>query len=87
MSSVQPLVITYSFAANRTQAVDSVDLDQLDAILGQVADKLTEVIDAMNVVQREDDTLSDQIVDFRSLNDDVVEELSSLVNAAVTASV
>jgi len=83
--SVQPLVLNYSFAANRTQAQDQVDLAQLDSILAQMNDRITALIDVLNTTQRDDNALSDQAIDFRCLNDDVVANISSQVNTAVGA--
>jgi hypothetical protein len=83
MASVQPLIIDYSFAANRTQATDMVDLDQLDAVLNQIATKLNETIAALNVTTRDDDTLRDSTIELRNLADDALEHLTTTVNAAI----
>ena len=83
MASVQPLVIDYSFTANRTQATDLVDLAQLDAVLNQIAAKLNETIAALNVTTRDDDTLRDSTVELRNLSDDVLEQITTTVNAAI----
>lgn len=83
--SVQPLVIPYSFAAHVKQAQDAVSAVQLDAVFKTINDKLTEIINAVNTIQRDDDHLSDQAIDFRALNDDVVAEIASRVNTAVAA--
>lgn len=80
--SVQPLTLTYSFAANAGQATDRVDLAQLDAALAAINAKVTELIFVLNAVQRDDDTLNDSAIDFRCLSDEVVEHLASQVNAA-----
>lgn len=81
--SVQPLQITYSFAGARTSATDMVDAAQLDAVLASINSKLTEIIDALNTIQRDDDHLNDAAIDFRCLNDDVVEHIASEINTAI----
>lgn len=82
--SVQPLDIRTSFEASRVQAQDKVDLVQLDAVFTEFANKINEIIDAVNTTQRDDDTLSDGAIEFRNLNDDVVSNISQLVNDATT---
>jgi hypothetical protein len=83
--SVQPLVINYSFAANARQATDRVDLAQLDTALASVAAKLNEVVTAINVTTRDDDTLHDHVVEPRHLAPEVYSELASMVQKAVCA--
>lgn len=77
MSSIQPLIIGYSFTASRSSASDMVDLAQLNAVIGQVAAKLNEVKNVLDANLRDDDTLQDSSVDFRHLSSDVAENLSS----------
>lgn len=84
--SVQPLVIHYSFYANHSQAQDKVDLVQLDSVFVTINNKITEIIDAINTIQRDDDALSDQSIELRNLNDNVLSNLSAQVNTAVAAS-
>lgn len=80
MISVRPLVINYSFAANRQQATDKVDLAQLDAAFAQVTDKLNEIIRAVDITLRDDDTLKDSSVEPRHLSSEVYTELVAIVN-------
>lgn len=86
MSSLQPLVLTFSFNANRTEAADFVDLVQLDLVLAQITAKINEVITAINVTLRADNTLRDATVDLRNLSDDALKNLTAMTNAAVVAS-
>lgn len=81
--SVQPLRIDYSFVGARAQATDKIDAAKLDEILAAINDKVTELIYVMNAVQRDDDLLNDAAVDFRCLNDDVVEHISSVIAETV----
>lgn len=83
-TSVQPLVIDYSFQANREAATDLVDAAQLDVVLGQVADKLNEIVTALAVTTRDDNALADATIELRTLSNDTLEHLSQLVNEAVT---
>ncbi len=80
--SVQPLVIDYSFAANREQATDLVDAAQLDAVLGQLAGKLNEIIAAIDETTRDDDALDDHSIEPRHLSDEVYKELSAIAQQA-----
>lgn len=83
--SVQPLVLNYSFAANARQAADKIDLPQLDATLSSIASKLNEIVTAINVTTRDDDTLHDHVVEPRHLAPEVYTELASMVQKAVVA--
>jgi hypothetical protein len=80
---VQPIQLGYSFVANRQQATDTVDLTQLDAAFAQVADKINEIITALDVTLRDDNTLDDGTVEPRNLSEDVHVELTALVNGAI----
>lgn len=82
--SVQPLRIGYSFNANRRGASDRVDAAQLDAVFALVTAKLNEIITALDVTTRDDNTLNDAIIEARHLGDDTVEEISAMINAEVT---
>lgn len=84
-SSVQPLVLTYSATASRSQATDLIDLDGLNTALDQITDKLNEIITALNVTTRDDDTLLDNIIDRVNFDDNVYNEFSSMAQAAVEA--
>lgn len=81
--SVQPLVINYSFAGAAPQANDKVDLAQLDAVLGQIASKLNEVIASHDLTLRDDDTLRDGVLEPRMMTDDFRAEISSMINQRV----
>lgn len=81
--SVQPLIIEYSFVGARTQATDKVDLAALDAAFGQITDKLNEVINALDVTLRDDDTLDDACLEPRHLSDEVRAEIVAIVNEKV----
>lgn len=83
--SVQPLVLTHSFTKARLQATDRVDAAALDAALAQITDKLNEVITALDVTMRDDDTLRDGSIEPRHLTDEVLASVTSLVNEAVDA--
>lgn len=80
MISVRPLVINYSFAANRRQATDKVDLAQLDAAFAQITDKLNEIIAAVDITTRDDNTLKDSSIEPRHLTSDVYTEIVAIVN-------
>jgi hypothetical protein len=82
---VQPLVVTYSFVGARTQATDLVDLAQLDLALGMIADKVNEVIAALDVIARDDNQLDDGVLEARHLSDDGRAEFIAIANAAVDA--
>lgn len=82
MSSVQPLRLTYSFAANRQHASDSVDADQLDAALATITAKLNEVVAAIDTTLRDDDTLMDGSIEPRHLSDEVNVDIAGQVNLA-----
>jgi hypothetical protein len=82
--SVAPLRLNYSFHANRRGATDRVDAESLDEAFTLVIDKLNELILAMNATTRDDDSLDDECIDARCLSDDALNEISGLVNAAVT---
>jgi len=84
MISVQPLTINYSFASNRTQATDKVNLAQLDAAFSQINAKLTEIIAAMDATTRDDDTLHDNNVEPRHLSTEIYSELIAMVNGTST---
>lgn len=81
--SVQPLVIDYSFAGAAPQATDKIDLAQLDTVLGQIVDKLNEVIAAQSQTLRDDDTLRDGVLEPRMMTDDFRAEISSMINQRV----
>jgi hypothetical protein len=83
--SVQPLVINYSFQANRAQATDKVDLARLDAAFAAITAKLNEVIVALDQTLRDDDTLDDGVLQSRHLSDEVLEELTVIANRAADA--
>lgn len=83
--SVQPLTLNYSFQANRTQATDKVDLAQLDAALGQITDKMNEIVEALDLTLRDDDTLDDGVIEPRHMSDEFRAEIISAVNAVVDA--
>jgi hypothetical protein len=85
-SSVQPLVIDYSFAANRRQATDMVDLDQLDGVIVTLTDKINEIIAALDVTTRDDNTLHDGIIEPRNLHPETESEFTALVQQAVDQS-
>lgn len=82
--SVTPLVTTYSFNANRRNATDQVDAAALDAVFLLITDKINEIITALDVTTRDDDTLADAVIEARHLADDAVEEISAMINAQVT---
>jgi hypothetical protein len=71
--SISPLVINYSFAQNRTSAQDKVDLVQLNAIFNQIAAKQNEIITALAVTTRADDTLADGVVTPATLSTETQE--------------
>lgn len=81
--SVQPLVINYSFVGARIQATDKVDLAALDAAFVQITDKLNEIINALDVTLRDDDTLDDGCLEPRHMSDDFRAEIVALVNERV----
>lgn len=83
-TSVQPLSISHSFNAGRRTATDRVNAAALDAAFASIAAKINEVIVALNETTRDDDALEDEVVDARCLSNDALEEISALVNAAVT---
>ena len=80
--SVQPLALTYSATAGRSQATDNVDLAGLGAALAQITAKLNEIITALNVTTRDDDTLADGSIDRLNLNDDVYNQMASMAQQA-----
>lgn len=82
--SVEPLQVTYSFNANRRTASDLVDAAALDAVFLLITDKINEVITALDVTTRDDDTLVDGVLEARHLSDDAVEQISAMINAQVT---
>lgn len=79
--SVQPLVIGYSFVANRRQATDLVNLTQLDAAFLLVTNKLNEIILALNETTDDDNTLKDGSIAARNLSDDTLDEITSIVRS------
>ena len=83
-TSIPPLEITYSFAANKRSAVDRVNVVQLDATLASCVAKINEVITALDETLRDDDTLDDGVILPEHLNEEVIAEVSALVAAAVT---
>lgn len=83
MSSIEPIVSTYSFAASAKSATDSVDLATLDAAFATIASKINEVITVLNAVIRDDDALADNSVTSDVLSIDAKEEMSSLAQQAV----
>lgn len=85
MSSVPTLAITYSFNANRGQATDLVDSAQLDEVLNQIADKLNEIILALDAVTDDDDTLRDGIIVPSTYHPEVSDDIAAKVNLAVEA--
>lgn len=85
MAPIQPLVIGYSFNANRTQATDQIDLAQADLVLLQISEKLNEIIDAVNLVIRDDGTLEDGCFLPSHMSDDFRAEVVSIANAAADA--
>jgi hypothetical protein len=78
--SVQPLTLTYSFQANRTQATDMVDLQQLDAAFAQITGKLNEILVALDETMRDDNTLDDAVVEPRHLHEECYKEITAIVN-------
>lgn len=80
MISVRPLVLTHSFAGARNQATDKVDLAQLDAAFAQITDKLNEIIGAMDITLRDDNTLKDSSIEPRHLSSDTYSEIVAIVN-------
>ena len=78
--SVDPLVIGYSFAANAAQATDKVNLAALDAVLAQISDKLNELIIAVDVSTRDDNTLADSSIEPRHLSREAYMEITAIVN-------
>jgi hypothetical protein len=82
-TSVQPIVIGYSFQANRTQATDKVDLVQLDAVVQTIGGKLNEILVMLDKTLRDDDTLDDRTVEPRHLHPETLAEIASLANAGV----
>jgi hypothetical protein len=85
MSSVQPLRLNYSFAANRRQATDLVDAAQLDAALATITNKLNEIVDAINVPLRPDNTLKDGSLEPRHFSDEVNVDIAGQINTAFLA--
>jgi hypothetical protein len=85
MSSVDPLVIGYSFTAARGGASDKVDLAALDAALALVTGKLNEIVAAIDVVTRDDDTLKDASIEPRHLSDEVVVDIAGQINQTYLA--
>ena len=85
MSSVQPLRLAYSFAANRRQATDSIDAAQLDAALATITGKLNEIIAAIDVPLRDDDTLKDTSLEPRHFSDEVNVDIAGQINTAFLA--
>jgi hypothetical protein len=80
---VEPLVINYSFVGSREQATDLVDLVALDAAFEQIADKLNEIVNALDVTLRDDNTLDDGCLEPRHMSDDFRAEVVSIVNQLV----
>ena len=85
MSDIQPLILTYSASAGRLRATDNVNLAQLDAALGQITDKINEVIGALNINLRDDNALQDGIFLPRHMSDDFRAEVVSIANQAADA--
>ena len=85
MSSVQPLRLSYSFAANRRQATDSVNAAQLDAALATITNKLNEIVAAIDVPLRADNTLKDGSLEPRHFSDEVNVDLAGQINTAFLA--
>lgn len=84
MPIIEPLVVNYSFSANRRQATDLVDLTALNAVFTQFADKFNEIIDALNETTGVDNTLADGVIEERHLNDDVLDEITSMIREELT---
>lgn len=82
-TSVQPVVINYSFQANRTQAADKVNIAQLDAAIQTIADKLNEMLAVLDKTLRDDDTLDDRIIEPRHLHPETLAEIASIANTSV----
>jgi len=85
MSSVQPLRLNYSFAANRRQATDMIDAAQLDAALATITGKLNEIVAAINVPLRADNTLKDASLEPRHFSDEVNVDIAGQINTAFLA--
>lgn len=85
MSSVDPLIIGYSFTAARGGASDKVDLAALDGALAQVTDKLNEIVAALDVVTRDDDTLKDTSIEPRHFSDEVAVDIAGQINESFIA--
>ena len=83
--SVAPLVLHPSFARDARRAKDLVDAADLDNVLGAIEGKINEIIAALDVTMRDDDTLADGVVDAATLSDDARAELVSMVNDTVRA--
>jgi hypothetical protein len=77
MSSVQPISVPFKFQLNAKQATDMVDLAALDAVNAQIAAKLNEIRDVLNVNTRDDDTFKDEIIDSGMLSLDTLEAISA----------
>lgn len=85
MSSVQPLRLNYSFAANRRQATDMIDAAQLDAALATITSKLNEIVAAIDVPLRDDNTLKDNSIEPRHFSDEVNVDIAGQINTAFLA--
>jgi len=85
MSSVQPLRLNYSFAANRRQATDMIDAAQLDAALATITSKLNEIVAAIDVPLRDDNTLKDASLEPRHFSDEVNVDIAGQINTAFLA--
>lgn len=83
--SVQPLAIGYSFVANRRQATDRVDLDELNAAFEAITNKLNELITALNETTADDDSLADDVIEGRHLSDDALEEITGMIREELEA--
>ena len=85
MSSVAPLVLNYSARNQVGEAGNTVDLASLDAALATITAKLNEVIAAIDITTRDDDTLKDTSIEPRHLSDEVTVDIAGQINQAFLA--
>lgn len=77
MTSVLPIDNDQSFSTDAVAAEDRVDASALDVQLANVKNKLNELLTALALVIRDDDTLVDQVVRLRNLHPEILAAIAA----------